>query len=171
MKCILTALVCLSAAFLFAQTSDQYIIAAQGGFSEGKAITMSWTIGDLVTEQSVLRDAVVTQGFQQPTIFVKEIKIDPNTIGNVGSETKAYDFTASVYPNPVSSNINVKVENAEREYFIDVLDQTGRLLSRNKSHNNQEVINLSSLPAAHYELRISLVDSPQSKVFQIIKSH
>ena len=170
MKCILTSLVCLSFSILLAQTSDQYIIATQGGFSEGRSISMSWTIGDLVTEPAILTEAIFTQGFQQPTISVKEIA-DHNTTENVTSTTKAYDFTASVYPNPVGTNVNVTVDNEEKEYFLDVLDQSGRLLSRNKSRNNKEVLNLSALPAAQYVLRISLIDSQQSKVFQIIKSH
>ncbi len=179
MKCILPILLCLPVSILFSQASDQYIIATQGGFSEGTSMSMSWTIGDLVTETASMKDASITQGFQQPTITVKEIKdLNANDISSNGtnpfgsgtSSSNPMGFKTEVYPNPFGTNITVEIENANQEYYMDILDPAGQLLYRNKSRNPQEVINLFDLPAAQYLLRISSLDAKKSNVFQIIKS-
>ncbi|MGB4847107.1 MAG: T9SS type A sorting domain-containing protein [Saprospiraceae bacterium] len=170
MKCILPILLCLPLSALFSQASDQYIITTQGGFTEGKSMSMSWTIGDLVTETANLNGVRVTQGFQQPIISVKEINSDYQTDVNI-DVTDPKTFNAEVYPNPFGTDITIKIENADQEYFMDIIDPAGNLLSRNKSRNHQEVINLVDLPAAQYLLRISSPDARQSKVFQIIKSN
>ncbi len=170
MKCILPILLCLPLSFLFSQASDQYIIATQGGFTEGRSMSMSWTIGDLVTETANLKESSITQGFQQPIISVKEITSDHQTDVTI-ERTNPKNFSAEVYPNPFGTDITVKIENADQEYYMDIIDPSGNLLSRNKSRNTQEVINLFDLPAAQYLLRISSLDDKQSKVFQIIKAN
>ncbi|MEP6796069.1 MAG: T9SS type A sorting domain-containing protein [Saprospiraceae bacterium] len=180
MKSILPILLCLPLGSLFSQASDQYIIAAQGGCSEGKSMVLSWTIGDLVTETANLKESTVTQGFQQPIISVKEINVaNPVDVSANGAKTFENNvapinpeaFQAEVYPNPFGTDITIKIENADQEYYMDIIDPAGNLLSRNKSRNPQEVINLLNLPAAQYLLRISSLDAKQSKVFQIIKSN
>lgn len=170
MKCILPILLCLPLCALFSQASDQYIIAAQGGCSEGKSMVLSWTIGDLVTETANLKDSRITQGFQQPIITVKEIYTPDQTEVNTAAII-IKPFNAEVYPNPFGTDITVKIDNTDQEYYMDIIDPAGNLLSRNKSRNPQEVINLFDLPAAQYLLRISSLDDKQSKIFQIIKAN
>lgn len=178
MKKTLTFLLCLPFSILLAQSPSQHIVTTQGGTSKGETITVTWTIGDMVTEEAELKDARFTQGFQQPTITVREldasqhevaISKDPKPEAGISSRS-SNDFSAQVYPNPAGANITVKVENSNQEYYLDIFDQSGMLLSRNKSANPQEVINLSQLPSAQYLLKISLIDSKESKIFQIIKT-
>src|SRR6188474_922510 len=87
MKELLSMLLCLPFFGLTAQTADQFIISAQGDEAKGKSMTMSWTIGDIATETVGFDQMVFTQGFQQPSIMVKEIDLatalDPKT-GNAG---------------------------------------------------------------------------------------
>lgn len=143
-------------------------------------MSLSWTIGDLVTESAYLKETRVTQGFQQPILSVKEINTgnqanvggnDLNTFGIGIIPINPESFQAEVYPNPFGTDITIKVENADHEYYMDIIDPAGNLISRNKSRNTKEVINLFDLPAAQYLLRISSLDAKQSKVFQIIKSN
>jgi Secretion system C-terminal sorting domain len=170
MKCILPILLCLPVSILFSQASDQYIIATQGGFTEGKSMSMSWTIGDLVTETASMKEAKITQGFQQPFISVKEINSDNQADVTVDG-TNSKKFNAEVYPNPFGTDITIKIDNADQDYYLDIIDAAGNLISRNKSRSPKEVINLFDLPAAQYLLRISTLATQQSKVFQIIKSN
>ena len=178
MKKTLTYLFCLPFSILFAQSSDHHIIAPQGGASQGETITVTWTIGDLVTQETGSENARLTQGFQQPTISVRELDAkkqddlvsnDPNQGSQISSRS-SNDFSAQVFPNPASTDITVKVENSNQEYYLDIFDASGNLLSRNKSTHPQAVINLSRLPAAQYLLKISMIESNESKIFQITKT-
>lgn len=182
MKVLSPLLFCFCFTTAIAQTSDQVVIASQGGLAKGKTMTISWTIGDLVTETAYLENATISQGFQQPTITVREIEIDfatpvamdteaPKSFSSSISNRSTEPFEASVYPNPVGTAVTFTIENAPGEYYLDLFDQAGNLLLRNRSHNAQEIINLQELPAAQYILRISFPDSKESKAFQIIKTN
>ena len=178
MKKKLTFLFCLPFSILFAQSSDHHIVAPQGGTSKGETIMVTWTMGDLVTQEAALADARITQGFQQPTLTVRELDASQHE-GYVPKDHKpeagitsrsSTDFSAQVYPNPVGAELTVKVDNSTKEYYLDIFDQAGNLISRNKSTNPQEVLNLSQLPAAQYVLKISLIGSNETKIFQIVKT-
>ena len=167
-------LLALPLSFLQAQTTDNYIITSQGDFSDGKNMSMSWTIGDLATESFQVDAFVITQGFQQPILTIHEINPDDvlstSTQGHAVSQRSTTDWNARIYPNPVSAYVTVTVQNAKEEYFLEVFDATGNIIYSQKSSNPQELINLSQFPADQYLLRIRTIDSRQSKVFQIIKS-
>jgi hypothetical protein len=98
------------------------------------------------------------------------IASNPDNLGSAITSRNSNDFTASVYPNPVGTDVTIQIENSKEEYYVDLFDPAGNLILRNRSSNPTEVIQLSDLPAAQYVLRISLLDSHQTKVFQIIKS-
>ncbi|MEP6646605.1 MAG: T9SS type A sorting domain-containing protein [Saprospiraceae bacterium] len=139
---------------------------------------MSWTIGDLVTQTASFGEGITTQGFQQPIISVKKLDtpaLDPINVSQ-GTSQKfpsplSADFNAEIYPNPVNTDVTVNISNSNQEYYLDLLDPAGNLLSRSKSQNAQEVIHMAQLPAAQYILRISIPDAQQTKVFQIIKTN
>ena len=163
----------------YSQQSEHYIISTQGSLSKGETMTLSWTIGDLTTEAAVMNETLITQGFQQPVITVREIDSakpenfvsrDQHVQGAAISQRNSTDFDATVFPNPFGTDITVKVENDSREYSLDVFDAAGNLISKIKSSNPQEVINLYGLPANQYVLRISLTGTEESKVFQITKA-
>jgi hypothetical protein len=169
MKYKLTLFLSLPFTMLLAQTSDHHIITTQGDVSKGESMTMNWTIGDLVTEAAAVFQAILTQGFQQPSITVREIATAQLTT-EIKSRSSV-EFSASVYPNPVGTDLNIEVENGKEEYYLDLYDPAGNLISSNRSSNSREVIHLDEFPAAQYVLRISLIATDQSKVFQIIKAH
>ena len=65
------------------------VIANAGGFTVGGGISMSWTIGQMVsTTTTGVNGLVLTQGFQQPThYFVQRTTSEiPNGPGAAGSE-------------------------------------------------------------------------------------
>lgn len=138
-------------------------------------MTLTWTIGDLVTETGKVAQGSITQGFQQPVITVRQLddskQTHLNPSENIVAQRESKEFTATVFPNPVGSNITVQIENANGEYFLDLYDTSGNLLLRGRSNNPLETIDLSSIPASQYILRISMIESQQSKAFSIIKSN
>ncbi len=160
MKFLLSFVLYIPACILFSQASDQHIIAPQGGYTRSETFTVSWTIGDLVTETIIQDQAILTQGFQQPVILVQEVASD---IQN--------ELVAKVFPNPFGNEINISILNGEKEYYVDLFDPAGNRLSRIQSKKSEEIIQLEDLPAAQYLLRISLIESESTKVFKITKSH
>ena len=63
-------LLCLiSVALLTFESLAQEVVATSGSYYEGNGVTMSFTIGEPVTETYVTGNAILTQGFQQPGNF------------------------------------------------------------------------------------------------------
>ena len=171
MKTILPILLCLPLSTAFSQSPDPSIIATQGGIAKGASMSMSWTIGDLVTGTAYTDSSLYTQGYQQPTLSVQELGPEDITgIQQINADaTQA--LKATVFPNPFGSDITVTVDNQKREYYVEIFDPSGNLLYRTLSSNPQENINLNSLPVAQYLLRIGLSDAEPTQVFRIVKAH
>jgi hypothetical protein len=63
-------LLCLiSVALLTFESLAQEVVATSGSYYEGNGVTMSFTVGEPVTETYVTGNAILTQGFQQPGNF------------------------------------------------------------------------------------------------------
>lgn len=56
------------AAFSF-QAQAQQVVASSGGLFEGENISLSFTVGEPVTETFTGGNVILTQGFQQPYSF------------------------------------------------------------------------------------------------------
>ena len=69
MKKILSFLFIIAFAFLSFQAKAQQVIASAGGYYEGENISLSWTLGEPVTETFSAGGVILTQGFQQPYNF------------------------------------------------------------------------------------------------------
>lgn len=156
MKYLILPLFCLSPIFSLCQSHDQFVISPQGDYNVGSTMSLSWTIGDLVTETYFSDDKFLTQGFQQPILSVREI---PSTD----------KIEASVYPNPFGSTITLVVQDFEQDYYIDLFDVSGKLLWKSKSQLSEQEIDLQDLPAAQYLLRITSQGFGY-KTFQITKA-
>jgi len=61
----------------------------------------------------------------------------------------------SVFPNPASELVNIRVEGNERIVLCQVYDMNGRLLI-NLEGNQDDGINISQLSAGMYLLRVNL---------------
>ena len=86
----------------------------------------------------------VIQGFQQPFFMasIEEAIIDEGVIA---------------YPNPFSSDLNIKFESLKPEQLrIDVYDVNGKFIRSFKPENNEEIITLplETLMSAEYLIRL-----------------
>jgi hypothetical protein len=59
----------LAIIMLCSQAKAQQVIASAGGYYEGETVTLSWTLGEPVTETFSGGGVILTQGFQQPYSF------------------------------------------------------------------------------------------------------
>lgn len=130
-----------------AQVSLERSVVASAGFSSP---TLSFTIGEPVTETAPVGSIVLTQGFQQPDTVLR-VGIDAIADASMGVQ---------LYPNPTSNTINLKFTNpiADAAYAISVRNVLGQeCLSLAKLFAPSSAsIDLRSLAAGLYYL--SLVD-------------
>ena len=87
---------------------------------------------------------LVVQGFQQPFLMasIEETIIDEGII---------------VYPNPFSTDLNIKFESLKPEQIrIDVYDVNGKFITSFKPENTEEIITLplETLMSAEYLIRL-----------------
>lgn len=85
---------------------------------------------------------------------------------NVLKSTNGIDMqdlvlNAKVYPNPVSSFLNLELET-EQDYFIQVFDLNGKLMLEKR---NLKQIDVTELPAASYMLRVSAGNKQFTSLF------
>ncbi|OQX82230.1 MAG: hypothetical protein B6D64_00925 [Bacteroidetes bacterium 4484_276] len=70
MKTLITTIaIWLSATVLYGQSVSPEVIATSGGYFENAEISLSWTLGETVTETFSSGNVTLTQGFQQPYNF------------------------------------------------------------------------------------------------------
>jgi len=69
MKKSILFLTVIALTFLSIQVKAQQVIASAGGYYEGENISLSWTLGEPVTETFSAGSVILTQGFQQPYNF------------------------------------------------------------------------------------------------------
>jgi Zn-dependent metalloprotease/chitodextrinase len=71
----------------------------------------------------------------------------------------------SVYPNPASSFVNVRINNGTKHGMISIFDVTGSLVKVVEIEGNEREINISELPAGLYIISIEDEKEPQTKQF------
>lgn len=143
---------------LCAQSADQYIITSQGGTSAGETMEISWTIGDVITMTTQSAHGLVTQGFQQPELAVKEM-----------TPSGEASFEAKVYPNPFSEELTLEVDNRGSTYRVEMIDMSGVMLWMKLSSNPVEVFSVGELPAGQYILRVTTTERFNPRVFEITR--
>jgi hypothetical protein len=122
---------------------------------------VSYSIGQSVYTTNTGTGGSVSQGVQQPY----EIMI----VSGFG-EVHVISLTASVYPNPTSDIITLKVENYTVEnlgYYL--YDINGALLENKRIESNKTNIVMSNLPPAVYFLKVT-ERNEEIKAFKIIKN-
>ncbi|HJZ41653.1 MAG TPA: T9SS type A sorting domain-containing protein [Bacteroidales bacterium] len=139
----------------------QQAISAGGGEATGTGGTLSYTIGqtDYITTTST--SGVVMQGVQQPFELLVISGIE---------EAKGISLEISVYPNPTSNFLRLKVANVKlQKLSYQLYDLSGSLLVSNEIRDKEIIIHTGNLAPAAYYLRIS--DNQKGvKTFIIIKS-
>jgi hypothetical protein len=147
----------------FAQSLAPSIISSDGGHSVTTAGSISWTIGEPLTETSVASGSIVTQGFQQPVVRITKVK------------TESTNNTFNYYPNPFASNFFIEIENGSSEFSINAYNVTGeKIKAINYSKNNSRgLINmdLSDCADGVYLIEVRDQSTGQRNVFKITKTN
>jgi hypothetical protein len=139
---------------LYAQESP----TTAGGEATGTGGTASYSVGQVVYTAATGTNGSLAQGVQQPY----EIST------TVGIKETAITLELSVYPNPTTDYLTLKVEdNTELNYQL--YDLQGKVIENKKVSSTRTSINVENLPNAIYFLNV-VKNNQVVKTFKVIKN-
>jgi hypothetical protein len=134
------------------------VVTTTGGYYANSAGSLSWTMGEPISETVSDSNNTLTQGFQQGSYFVV----------SVVDELAKPSINISVYPNPVSSLLNIK-SNSSDPLRAELVDLQGRTVYEQVFENGQGQIDISNRSDEMYILGVYDNNGNRIKVFKIQK--
>lgn len=139
----------------------QNAIPATGGNANGAGGTSSYTIGQVVYTTETETNGTIAQGIQQPF----EILIVTGII-----EASEIDLECSVYPNPTTNLLILKIGNYDKENLsYQLFDINGKHLEINKVMSGETQIEMEKLASGTFVLKV-FDNNKEVKTFKIIKN-
>lgn len=137
----------------------QNAIVSCGGGSSGQAGSIQFTVGQHNFSTTSSDSSSMSSGNQQPhEIFITSLF----TIDNI-------DFSCTVYPNPTTSNVNLKVVVSEyKSLKFNLFSSQGKLLMTDEVNSSETKLSFENIQSGCYTLVI-YKDKLKIKSFKIIK--
>lgn len=136
----------------------QQVVATAGGTLDNLNGSMSFTIGEGVANTLTKGDKTLTQGFQQGSVSVIEIKKPTDS-----------DITIIVFPNPVSDRLTLKIDREDVSGFqYLIFDINGKLVSQKNLISNETEVPVNNLSKGSYFLKVQ-TGVKELRTFKIIK--
>ena len=161
-KILLSILMILSIEITYCQSISRGVNASAGEYFINSNSSISWTLGEIVTETFVSDDNTLTQGFQQSLLYVFSIDENADSIFNI-----------NVYPNPTNSILNINIDSKiKTSISIKLFDIHGNCLFDKEINGNKnfyEKINLSNYRNSMYLLKIISSKNKFVKSYKIQK--
>ena len=132
--------------------------ATSGGQLKGERYRLSFTIGQTVTETFEGEGIMLTQGFQQPRVYVSNIQ---------DVENKYYKLEA--YPNPVKDllKLSSKIQLPHHSKYY-LFNQNGFLIQNGNIKGLETTVSFKGLPPATYFIEVTH-ETKTLKTFKILK--
>ena len=152
--------------FFFGLTSvmAQEALPASGGDASGTDGSVCYTIGQIVYTTNTGTTGIVAQGLQQPFEFSMVTGIE---------HTKDIIFNCSVYPNPTTDYIILKVGftklHKKQSMEYQLYDMYGKKIKSKQIEVSETIITMSNLISGIYCLRI-VQGNTRVKAFKILKN-
>ncbi|SRR6056297_1470946 len=143
---LLTLLTCS----VYSQNLERQLIGSTGGLSSGSSATLSYSVGEAVTETFSSSSIILNQGFQQG--YADE-QTSVERITNAG-------FNILVYPNPADDYLIVHWNGVnEGSIYLTVTDISGRKVNAfNVNHLKKTRISTDMLEQGIYILSVKTPD-------------
>ena len=146
--------------FGFEALHAQQSTTAAGGTATGADGSATYSVGQIAYERISSTGGSVGEGVQQPYEFL--IGID---------EINGISVTMTLFPNPSSSAVNVKIESdLLKDVSFILCDMLGKVLLRDNINAQLTSIPLDKFESGNYELTI-LNKKEKVKSFQITKTN
>ena len=167
MKNLYIAIMLIALAFSAnAQYKTHSLLSTAGDYFETETITMSWSLGEIVTETFTSSNFTLTQGFQQSKLTI---------IGIDESKTEQTNGII-IYPNPSNGIVNLVIDNAimnsnslPNRYLI--YDIQGKLLLNEPLLESKTVIDLQLFMGSIFYLKVLNTETLWFQTFVIQKQN
>jgi hypothetical protein len=124
--------------------SAQEIITTAGGDNKTGAVSLHWTLGQIVTGVSTNGTATLFHGFQQSTIIVTKI-----------SEVEL-NYKINIYPNPTKSFLIIEIDEQNNiPLNVKILNLSGINYYNNNINQKQLIIDISKFTIGTYVVQFS----------------
>jgi hypothetical protein len=141
-----------------AQTSHQ-VLSATGGDASGSGGSVAYSVGQIVYSTSTGTSGSVAQGVEQAY-----------EISSVGIKETALNISLSIFPNPTSDYLTLKVEDYNNEALsYSLLDEQGKLVLNEQITNQDTQLAMSTLARGAYFINV-LQANKKIQTFKIIKN-
>jgi hypothetical protein len=141
-----------------AQTSHQ-VLSATGGDASGSGGTVAYSVGQIVYTTSTGTTGSVAQGVEQAY-----------EISSVGIKETALNISLSIFPNPTSDYLTLKVEDYNNEVLsYHLIDEQGKLVLNEQITTQDTKVAMSSLARGAYFINIVHANK-KIQTFKIIKN-
>ena len=146
----------LMPAGMFAQ---QELISSAGDAVSAGNNTVEWSVGECVVAPLSISSGSITQGFHQPEYVI--------TTNEVSHEL---NFELSVFPVPATNYLRLKTKDVRLSSLkANLYDMNGKEILTHDFASQGDEINVTSLSAGQYILRITDKDGKFLKSFNVVK--
>lgn len=148
-KTILIILSLVGITTVKAQTVTPVVLANDGGYAPLSNGSISWSIGEPVSETYTGSNNILTMGFHQPELTLI------NMIQEQGEDVKIL-----VFPNPVKDVLSVNLKGLNNgKYTVELNDAIGKLIYRSETDVTEDSyifqLKVNETAAGNYFLRVS----------------
>jgi len=161
-KLITLSIMLLIAGTCTGQSIARQVISTAGDYASTADASISWTIGEPVTETFTSDNYILLQGFQQGGEYI----ISPPE----GNENGLRDVQFQIYPNPMDDLLVIELKNnPNRNFTVKMFSISGKLIltKQIQPYSNLNYINLSKIQSGTYILKI--LDNNRMRTFKLIK--
>ncbi len=142
----------------------QNAVLTSGGDASGTGGTVAYSIGQIAYTSIDGEDGSMSLGVQQPNLVIM-----------VGTEEPEITLSASIYPNPVNTSVNLTLDEPNQMSGAESLsfglyDINGKLLLQKDIVTTVTVIPMGNLTNALYILRVTN-NNAEIKTFKIFKTN
>jgi len=140
----------------FFNINAQEVISSSGDYFVNSNGSISWTLGETITETFTDGTKILTQGFQQSRLSASSV-----------FELEDMGITVKISPNPTQDIINLYIDNIEGINY-QLYDFNGKIIKQAVVNSCNTRIFFSEFSSAAYFLKI-MKGSQVINTFQIIK--
>jgi hypothetical protein len=141
------------------KASAQYTTISAGGNSSGNGGNISYSIGQVFCNTTVQGNYQISEGVQ----------LSFDVPANTAVQEAETDINISIFPNPASDFISLKVKNETvKDLTYQLYNLQGKILQSEQLSSDETLINMSQYGSASYFLIITN-QNQAIKTFKIIK--
>jgi hypothetical protein len=146
--------------FWAASLQAQEVVTTSGDFFTNPTGSISWTLGEPISESFAVNQQILSQGFQQSAQNYAAISV----VSNLN--------LLEIFPNPFDEIIHLQNQTEEKELMLALYDEKMALVKEtiiNSGFNNESTISFQDLEAGVYFLHIQSQNGKVESMQKLIK--